>query len=94
MYTTPKLYTRAISCNSDIMCASLYNDRRIYHEFFKMENHFLEGDAMDAPIQKLILNKFEYEFITPSKDVLFGNYDELYAHTYGATIDNDLDQNI
>jgi len=49
---------------------------------------------MDAPIQKLILNKFEYEFITPSKDVLFGNYDELYAHTYGATIDNDLDQNI
>jgi hypothetical protein len=94
MYTTPKLYTRVISGNNDIMCSSLYNDRRIYHEFFKMQNHFIEGDAMDAKIQKKILDKYDYECIAPSNDILLADYDELYNHTYEATIDHDLEQNI
>jgi hypothetical protein len=94
MYTTPKLYTRVISGNNDIMCSSLYNDRRIYHEFFKMQNHFIEGDAMDAKIQKKILDKYDYECIAPSNDILIADYDELYNHTYEATIDHDLEQNI
>jgi hypothetical protein len=59
-----------------------------------MQNHFIEGDAMDAKIQKKILDKYDYECIAPSNDILIADYDELYNHTYEATIDHDLEQNI
>lgn len=94
MVTTPKLYTRMISTNDNILSASIYNDRRMFHEVLKMKNHYLVGDILDGPIQRSIINKFEHEFTTPSNDVLAANYDELYAATYDATHDRDLAQNI
>ena len=94
MVTTPKLYTRVISNNNDVMCSSLYNDRRIFHEVLKMKNHYLVSDIMNGPIQRSIINKFEHSFTTPSNDVLAANYDELYSATYDATHERDLGQNI
>ena len=94
MLTTPKLYTRVISNNNNIMCASIYNDRRIFHEVLKMKNHYLISDIMNSPIQRSIINKFEHEFTTPSNDVLAASYDTLYAATYDATHDRDLGQHI
>ena len=94
MLCTPKLYTRMISANNDVMCSSLYNDRRIYHEFLKMDNRFLEGNALDGPIQRTILKKFNHSFTTPSNDVLVGDYEELFTTTYEATHERDLGQYI
>ena len=94
MATTPKLYTRVINTNDNIMCASIYNDRRIFHEVLKMKNHYLISDIMNGPIQRSIINKFEHKFTTPSNDVLAASYDTLYAATYEATHQRDLGQNI
>ena len=94
MVTTPKLYTRMISNNNNVMCSSLYNDRRIFHEVLKMKNHYLVNDIMNGPIQRSIINKFEHLFTTPSNDVLAANYDELYSTTYDATHQRDLGQHI
>tara|TARA_Y100000389_G_scaffold710_2_gene756 strand:+ start:623 stop:2059 length:1437 start_codon:yes stop_codon:yes gene_type:complete len=94
MVTTPKLYTRMISNNNNVMCSSLYNDRRIFHEILKMKNHYLVSDIMNGPIQRSIINKFEQSFTTPSNDVLAADYDELYLTTYEATHERDLGQHI
>ena len=94
MATTPKLYTRVINTNDNIMCASIYNDRRIFHEVLKMKNHYLISDIMNGPIQRSIINKFEHKFTTPSNDVLAASYDTLYAATYEATHQRDLGQHI
>ena len=94
MLTTPKLYTRMINTNDNIMCASIYNDRRIFHEVLKMKNHYLISDIMNGPIQRSIINKFEHKFTTPSNDVLAASYDTLYAATYEATHQRDLGQHI
>jgi hypothetical protein len=92
--STPKLYTRVITSNMDIMSGSLYNDKRIFHEFMKVENKVLETIAMDAPIQKAILDKYNYNFVTPRNDIVGANYELLYNSSYEATIDHDLEQNI
>jgi hypothetical protein len=91
---TPKLYTRSISCNNDVLTASLYNDRRIYHEVFKINNKWLEENAMDSPIQRNILKKFDYEFVTPHKDVLSANYSDIYENIFNATVPHCMEQNI
>jgi len=92
--STPKLYTRVITSNMDIMSGSLYNDKRIFHEFMKVQNKVLETIAMDAPIQKAILDKYNYNFVTPRNDIVGANYELLYKSSYEATIDHDLEQNI
>ena len=41
-WTTPKMYTRTVySQNNDVLTASLYNDRRIYHEVLKLPKQYL-----------------------------------------------------
>jgi len=92
--TTPKLYTRVITNNINIMSSSLYSDRRIFYEFLKSDNKVLGGMAMDAPIQKALLDKYNYNFITPRNDIVGANYELLYKSSYEATIDHDLEQNI
>jgi len=91
---TPKMYTRAISCNNDVITASLYNDRRIYHEVFKLNTEFLEEYAMDSPIQRKILEKFDYKFTTPHKDVLYADYDGILNNIFSATVPSCMEQNI
>ncbi len=91
---TPKYYTRAISANNDVMVASLYNDRRIYHEVFKMNNEYLREEAMDSPIQRKLLDKFGFEFETPCKDVLYADYDGLHENIFPSTVPHCLEQNI
>lgn len=78
---SPKYYNRSISCCNDIMVASLYNDRRFYHEIFKARNDYLlNSEIMDAPIFRSILkNKFnDHKFETPCKDALYSNYNDIY----------------
>ena len=94
LHMTPKMYTRAISCNNDVITASLYNDRRIFHEVFKLNTEFLEEYAMDSPIQRKILEKFDYEFVTPHKDVLYADYDEIFSNIFHATVPHCMEQNI
>jgi hypothetical protein len=60
----------------------------------KVENKVLETIAMDAPIQKAILDKYNYNFVTPRNDIVGANYELLYKSSYEATIDHDLEQNI
>lgn len=91
---TPKFYTRAISCNNDVLTTSLYNDRRIFHEVFKTSRKFLEDNAMDSPIQRKILEKFDYNCITPHKDVLYADYDEIFNNIFDATVPHCMEQNI
>ena len=50
--------------------------------------------AMDAPIQKALLDKYNYNFITPRNDIVGANYELLYKSSYEATIDHDMEQNI
>lgn len=92
--TTPKLYTRVIAGNLNIMSSSLYSDRRIFYEFLKSEDRWLSGNAMDAPIQRALLDKYNYKFITPRNDIVGAPYEELYSTSYEATIDHDLEQNL
>lgn len=92
--TTPKLYTRVIAGNVNVLSASLYSDRRIFYEFLKSDNRVLDGMAMDAPIQRAILDKYNYKFITPRNDIVGAPYDLLYSTSYEATIDHDLEQNL
>lgn len=94
LHMTPKMYTRAISCNNDVITASLYNDRRIYHEVFKLNTEFLEEYAMDSPIQRKILEKFGYKFTTPHKDVLYADYDGILNNIFSATVPSCMEQNI
>ena len=91
---TPKLYTRSISANNDVLTASLYNDRRIYHEVFKTPKSFLLGDSMDSPIQRKILNKFAFECETPHKDQLYAVYEGMFHNIFRATWYRDIAQNI
>ena len=91
---TPKLYTRSISANNDVLTASLYNDRRIYHEVFKTPKSFLMGDSMDSPIQRKILDKFSYECETPHKDQLYAVYEGMFHNIFRATWYRDISQNI
>ena len=90
---TPKYYTRAISVNNDVMCASLFNDRRIYHEVFKCNNSFLK-DAMDSPIQRMLLDRYDFKFETPCKDALYADYDSLFENIFASTVPHCLEQNI
>tara|TARA_A200000113_G_scaffold213128_1_gene215268 strand:+ start:840 stop:2240 length:1401 start_codon:yes stop_codon:yes gene_type:complete len=91
---TPKLYTRSISANNDVLTASLYNDRRIYHEVFKTPKSFLLGDSMDSPIQRMLLRKWDYEFVTPHKDMLYAVYEGIFYNIFNATYQRDIAQNI
>jgi hypothetical protein len=91
---TPKFYTRAISTNNNVLTASLYNDRRIYHEVFKTPKSFLLGDSMDSPIQRLLLEQKDYEFVTPHKDVLYAVYEGIFHNIFRATWYRDISQNI
>lgn len=91
---TPKFYTRAISCNNDVITASLYNDRRIFHQVFRTSKNFLEEHAMDSPIQRKILEKFDYKFVTPHKDVLYADYDGIFNNIFPATVPHCMEQNI
>ncbi len=50
--------------------------------------------ALDAPVQRAILDKYNYNFVTPRNDIVSAVYDELYSTSYEATIDHDLEQNI
>ena len=91
---TPKMYTRAISANNDVMSGSLYNDRRIYHEVFKTPESYLE-EAMDSPIQRQLLEeKFNYNFETPRKDVVYADYKGITDTIFDATVPHCLEQNI
>ena len=92
--TTPKLYTRVITGNINIMASSLYSDRKIFYEFLKSDNNVLSGTAMNAPTQRALLDKYNYKFTTPRNDIVFADYSELYNTSYEATIDHDLEQNI
>lgn len=94
LHMTPKMYTRVISCNNDVITASLYNDRRIYHEVFKLNTEFLENNAMDSPIQRKMLEKFDYEFVTPHKDVLYADYDGIFNNIFHATVPHCMEQNV
>ena len=91
---TPKLYTRSISTNNDVLTASLYNDRRIYHEVFKTPKSFLLGDSMDSPIQRKILSKFNFECETPHKDQLYAVYEGIFYNIFRATVLRDISQHI
>jgi len=91
---TPKFYTRAISCNNDVLTASLYNDRRIFHEVFKTKTKFLEDNAMDSPIQRKLLEKFDHKFTTPHKDALYADYDGIFSTIFHATVPLCMEQNI
>lgn len=91
---TPKYYTRAISVNNDVMSGSLFNDRRIYHEVFKMNSDYLREEAMDSPIQRELLNRFGFEFETPCKDVLYADYDGMHENIFSSTVPHCLEQNI
>ena len=91
---TPKLYSRSISVNNDVLTASLYNDRRIYHEVFKTPKSFLLGDSMDSPIQRELLKRFDYDFQTPHKDVLYAVYEPILLNIFDATVGRDISQHI
>ena len=93
-HMTPKLYTRAISTNNDVLTASLYNDRRIYHEVFKTSKSFLLGDSLDSPIQRMLLKQKGYDFVTPHKDMLYAVYEGIFYNIFNATIQRDINQNI
>lgn len=91
---TPKFYTRAISTNNDVLTASLYNDRRIFHEVFKTPKSYLLGDSMDSPIQRNLLKRWDYDFVTPHKDVLYAVYEGIFYNIFRATWNRDISQNI
>ena len=81
---SPKYYNRALSSNNDIMVASLFNDRRIYHEVFKLKNeHLLNSEIMDAPIfRKILTDKFSHKFETPFKDAMYADYDVIFKNLF------------
>ena len=86
-WLTPKFYTRVISQNNNVITASLYNDRRIYHEVLKMDREYLTEKVMDCPIQrKLLKEKFNYTFKTPYKDALLADYDDINNNIFEATV--------
>jgi len=86
-WTTPKFYTRAITQNNDVMCASLYNDRRIFHEVLKCPKSWIREHGMDSPIQRNILKeKFDYELVTPHKDALYAMYQGVFDNIFNATL--------
>ena len=90
-WSTPIFYTRAISQNNEVIAASLYNDRRIYHEVLKCPKDWIREHGMDTPIQKKILkNKFNYELVTPHKDAMFAAYEDIMEHIFDATIEDCL----
>jgi len=91
---SPKLYNRNITVNSDVLCTSLYCDRRIFHEIKKTPKKFLLGDALDTPIQKMLLKRHNYEFITPHKDAVQADYQEMRESVFDATFSHDIGQNI
>ena len=94
-WTTPKFYTRAISQNNDVLTASLYNDRRIFHEVLKAPKKFLIEQGMDSPIQRRILKeKFDYDFSTPHKDALYADYEEIFEHVFNSTVPSCMEQNV
>ncbi len=92
--STPKLYTRTISSNNNVLSASLYNDRRIFHEVMKGRNDWLETNAMDAPIMRAILDKYDYNFVTPRNCTLSADYEQLNYTAHEATVERDIRQNI
>ena len=91
---SPKLYNRNIAVNADVLCTSLYTDRRIFHEIKKTPKKFLLGDALDTPIQKMLLKRHNYEFITPHKDAVQADYQEMRESVFDATFSHDIGQNI
>jgi hypothetical protein len=94
-WTTPKMYTRVYSQNNDVLTASLYNDRRIYHEVLKLPKEYLMKFAMDTPIQKKILkDKFEYVLQTPHKDALYADYKGIFENIYDATMPQCMSKNV
>jgi hypothetical protein len=95
IWMTPKLYTRAISQNNDVIAASLYNDRRIFHGVLKLPKSYLMKYAMDSPIQRKILeDKFGYVFQTPHKDALYADYTGIFDNIYEATVPDCMSQNV
>lgn len=94
-WTTPKFYTRAITQNNEVMTASLYNDRRIFHEVLKCPPMWLREQGMDSPIQRKILkDKFDYELVTPYKDALYANYDDIFANIFDSTVPKAMAQTV
>jgi len=94
-WMTPKMYTRTISQNNDVLTASLYNDRRIYHEILKLPKQYLIEFAMDTPIQKKILkDKFDYVCRTPHKDALYADYEGIFYSIYDATMPQCMSKNV
>lgn len=91
---TPKTYNKHIACNNDVITTSLYNDRRIYHEVFKTPKSFLLGDVMDSPIQRKLLDRFGYNFLTPHKDAVFASYEGMRYVIPQATLHRDIQQNL
>ena len=91
---SPRLYNRAISANMDIMSSSIYNDRRIFHEFMKGRNDWLQTNAMEAPVQMAILDMYGYNFTTPRRCNSLGEDKLLYTTSQEATVESDLRQNI
>jgi hypothetical protein len=91
---TPKTYNKHIACNNDVIATSLYNDRRIYHEVFKTPKSFLLGDVMESPIQRKLLHKFGYNFLTPHKDAVLASYEGMRYVIPQATLQRDIEQNL
>lgn len=91
---SPRLYNRAISANMDIMSSSIYNDRRIFHEFMKGRNDWLQTNAMDAPVQMAILDMYGYNFTTPRRCNSSSEDKLLYTTSQEATVESDMRQNI
>ena len=90
----PKTYNKHLTCNNDVITTSLYNDRRIYHEVFKTPKSFLLGDVMDSPIQRELLDRFGYEFLTPHKDAVLASYEGMRYVIPQATLQRDIAQNL
>ena len=50
---------------------------------------------MDSPIQRKILkDKFDYELVTPYKDALYANYDDIFANIFDSTVPKAMAQTV
>jgi hypothetical protein len=49
---------------------------------------------MDSPIQRELLKRFDYDFQTPHKDVLYAVYEPILLTIFDATVGRDISQHI
>ena len=49
---------------------------------------------MDSPIQRMLLDRYDFKFETPCKDALYADYDSLFENIFASTVPHCLEQNI